>query len=225
MSGVGQMMGYGAGAIDMVQIFGTAFGDNQLKQLTIISALFMLGSTALTCWAVTERALVSEPSGNQRRFKVVRQIYGRLYNLPPRIRLICWAQFWAWIGWYPFTFYSTIWVSEVYFLYDVPPDETQSKDMTGAAGRVGSRSLAIYSVVTFAAVWILPLIVESPEARPHAQQQSRPVSTFRESFTCKRPNLLDTWVLGHLLFAGVMLMAPLATSYSFATFLVCICGM
>lgn len=228
MSGIGQMMGYGAGAIDMVRLFGTALGDTQFKQLTIISTLFMLCSTAITCWAVTERVLLSESIRNEGRFRVLQQIYSTLFNLPSRIRAICWAQFWAWIGWYPFTFYSTIWVGEIYFRYDVPPDDNQSQDMIGAIGRIGSTSLAMYSFVTFAGVWILPLLVQSPDGSSFtdAQRLPRPVTGFLLRFHQRKPDLLTAWILGHLIFAGAMLLAPLAsTSFRFATLLVCICGM
>ncbi|KAH6869753.1 major facilitator superfamily domain-containing protein [Thelonectria olida] len=224
MSGVGQMLGFGAGAVDMVQLFGTALGDTQFKQLTVISALFMLGSTALTCWAVTERVLISEPSRHEGRFKFLYQIYVTLFSLPPRIRAICWAQFWAWIGWYPFTFYSTIWVGELYFRYDVAPDARQSQDMIGAIGRVGSTSLAIYSFVTFAGVWILPLLVQSPEDGSFTQRPPLAMTGFLTRFNERKPDLLTAWILGHLIFTGAMAMAPLATSFRFATLLVCICG-
>jgi solute carrier family 45 protein 1/2/4 len=100
MGSVGHVLGYGAGALDLVSIFGKWMGDTQFKQLTIIATFSIITTSAVTCWAVTERVLVSKKEDGAKggRFKVVRQIWSTLLHLPPRIQAICWAQFWSWIG-------------------------------------------------------------------------------------------------------------------------------
>lgn len=226
MSSIGHMIAYGAGAVDLVSIFGKTLGDTQFKQLTVISTVALLGSTALTCWAVTERVLVvSKPAKHEGRFKVFRQIWSTLLNLPPRIQAICWAQFWAWIGWFPFLFYSTTWVGETYFRYDVPADARKSDDTLGAIGRIGSTALVMYSMITFAGAWILPMFVQSPEDNAFTHRPPQAIAGFLTRFNKVKPDLLTAWMLGHLMFAASMALAPFATSFRFATVLVCLCGM
>lgn len=226
MSSIGHMIGYAAGAIDLVKIFGTALGDTQFKQLSVIATAAILGSTALTCWAVEERVLVaSKPTRHQGRFKVFRQIYSTLLHLPPRIQAICWAQFWAWIGWFPFLFYSTTWIGETYFRYDVAPGAEQSKDALGDIGRIGSMALVIYSSITFAGAFILPMLVQSPEDSSFTHRPPRAIAGYIDRFNKVKPDLLTVWICGHLLFAVAMSMAPFATSFRFATFLMCLCGL
>ncbi|KAH7257129.1 major facilitator superfamily domain-containing protein [Fusarium tricinctum] len=225
MSSIGHMIAYGAGAIDLVGILGTTLGDTQFKQLTVISTIALLGSTALTCWAVSERILVtSKPAKHEGRFKVFRQIWSTLLNLPPRIQAICWAQFWAWIGWFPFLFYSTTWVGETYFRYDVPADARKSEDTLGAIGRIGSTALVMYSVITFAGAWILPMFVQSPEDNAFTHRPPQAIAGFLTRFNKVKPDLLTAWMFGHLMFAASMSLAPFATSFRFATVLVCLCG-
>ncbi|WZH39810.1 major facilitator superfamily domain-containing protein [Fusarium acuminatum] len=225
MSSIGHMIAYGAGAIDLVSILGTTLGDTQFKQLTVISTIALLGSTALTCWAVSERILVtSKPAKHEGRFKVFRQIWSTLLNLPPRIQAICWAQFWAWIGWFPFLFYSTTWVGETYFRYDVPADARKSEDTLGAIGRIGSTALVMYSVITFAGAWILPMFVQSPEDNAFTHRPPQAIAGFLTRFNKVKPDLLTAWMFGHLMFAASMSLAPFATSFRFATVLVCLCG-
>ncbi|KPM35617.1 hypothetical protein AK830_g10940 [Neonectria ditissima] len=225
LSAVGHVIGYGAGAIDLVGIFGTTLGDTQFKQLSVIATVAILSSTAVTCWAVTERVLVtSTPGKHQGRFKIFRQIYSTLLHLPPRIQAICWAQFWAWIGWFPFLFYSTTWIGETYFRYDVPADARKSQDTLGAIGRIGSTSLVMYSMITFAGAWILPLLVQSPEDNSFTHRPPQAIAGLLARFSKVKPTLLTAWMVGHLMFAGAMAMAPFATSFRFATVLVCICG-
>lgn len=228
MSSIGHMMGYGAGAIDLVGIFGTALGDTQFKQLTLIATFSMLFSSAVTCWAVTERVLVSSNDDSRATggiLKVFRQIWSTLRTLPPRIQAICWAQFWSWIGWFPFLFYGTTWVGETYFRYDVPADAKASKDVLGDIGRIGSTALVIYSIVTFLGAWILPLMVQSPEDDKFTHRPPQSVASFLEKFSKLKPSLLNIWVAGHIMFSAAMCLAPFATSFRFATFLVVFCGL
>lgn len=117
------MIGYIAGAVDLEKITGSFLGDTQFKKLTVIAAVSILSTSAVTCWAVTERVLVEvrhDPNKPGGRFKVIHQIWSTILHLPPRIRAICMVQLWAWIGWFPFLFYGTTWVGETYFRYDVP---------------------------------------------------------------------------------------------------------
>lgn len=226
MSALGHIIGYGAGALDLVSILGTSLGATQFQQLTVIATLTILGATAITCWAVSERVLLSAAASQHKgAFKVFRQIYATLLHLPPRIRAICWAQFWSWIGWFPFLFYSTTWIGETYFRYDVPAEARASTDALGEIGRIGSTSLVIYSTITFTGAWLLPFLVQSPDDTSYTRRPPKAIAGFLERFNKKKPDLLTTWICGHLLFAASMSMAPFATSYRFATALVCLCGL
>jgi len=227
MSSIGHMIGYAAGSIDLLQILGTTLGDSQFQQLTIIAAIAILGSTAVTCWAVTEKVLVMPKGAEQSKsiVQVLRQILSTVRHLPPRVRAICWAQFWSWIGWFPFLFYNTTWLGETYFRYDAPPEARQSKDALGDMGRIGSASLFVYSCITFAGAFVLPLLVRSPDEGGFTQRPPRAIAGFVKKLNEKKPDLLTTWICGHLLFAAAMSLAPFARSFRFATFLVCLCGL
>ena len=220
------MLAYACGSLDLVGIFGNTFGDSQFKQLTVIATAVLVGSTALTCWAVTEKVLVGSRSTKKDGLVgLLRQIYKTILHLPPRVQAICWAQFWSWIGWFPFLFYSTTWVGETYFRYDLPADAEKSKDALGEIGRIGSTALTIYSVVTFITAFTLPLLVKSPDDNEFAQRPPPVVAGFLNRFSNMKPDLLTTWVFGQLMFAAAMSFAPFATSFRFATILVCLCGL
>lgn len=228
MSAVGHMIGYAAGAIDLGAIFGDFLGDTQFKKLTIIAAFGILASSLITSFTVTERILVDirrDPRKAGGKLKVLRQIWSTILHLPPRIRAICHAQFWAWIGWFPFLFYSTTWVGETYFRYDVPEDARSSKDTLGDMGRIGSTSLVMYSAITFVGAWLLPLIIKSPEDEGFTYRPPQSIAFIVEKFQKYKPDLLSAWMIGHGMFAAAMYMAPFATSFRFATVLVCICGL
>lgn len=59
MSAIGQLVGYGVGSINTVSILGTLLGDTQFKQMTLIAALFLIGSVLVTSYSVKERILIT----------------------------------------------------------------------------------------------------------------------------------------------------------------------
>ncbi|PTB67110.1 MFS general substrate transporter [Trichoderma citrinoviride] len=229
MNAIGHMIGYGAGSIDLVRLLGPGFGDTQFKQLTVIAAMAILGTTAVTCWAVTERVLVASKGPTKKHsddspFSVLRQIRSTLMTLPPRVQAICWAQFWSWIGWFPFLFYSTTWVGETYFRYDLPPGAAKSADTLGDIGRIGSAALMLYSTVSFVGAFLLPMVIRSPADDSYTHRPPRAMAGFLEKLNSAKPDLLTAWICGHLMFSASMFLAPLARSFVSATFLMCLCG-
>lgn len=59
MLSIGSLLGYIAGTVNLVKIFGTLLGDTQFKQLTAIAALTMNLTVLITSYAVQERVLIS----------------------------------------------------------------------------------------------------------------------------------------------------------------------
>lgn len=234
MGSFGHIVGYAVGATDLPGTFGPRLGDTQFKQLTLIASMSMLFTAGVTCWAVTERVLVSvrqDPkSPYEGRFKVFRQIWSTLIDLPPRIQIICWSMFWAWIGWFPFHFYGSTWVGETYFRYDAAASATAEgntvapSDALGDMGRIGSYTLTIYSFMTFAGAWILPLVVRAPEDDNFTARPPASIAHLVEGFSKMKPDLLTVWQLGHVMFASAMFLAPFAKSFRFASALVVFCG-
>lgn len=234
MSAIGHLLGYAAGAIDLPAIFGKALGATQFQQLCVIAVLFIVITNTVTCLTVTEKIQVKDPNDPKPKsggFGVFRKIWSTFRTLPPRIRGICSAQFWSWIGWFPFLFYSTTWVGETYFRYNVPDDAKDSKDVLGDMGRVGSMALVLYSSITFIGSIVLPPLVRSDEKKPISEkagaEDSAPGFLRRLSDRLGewKPSLITTWTAAHIMFSCSMAIAPFAASVHVATALVCICGL
>ncbi|THC98002.1 hypothetical protein EYZ11_002504 [Aspergillus tanneri] len=228
MSAIGHLVGYVIGSIDTVSIFGTILGDTQFKQMTVIAAMSLVGAVSVTSCSVKERVLITarDSDGKAGALQVLSQLFKTTMDLPPRIQAICWAQFWAWIGWFPFLFYSTTWVGETYFRYEVPKDEIKQDDMLGEVGRVGSLSLVVFSSITFISSILLPFCVQSPDSK-RSRFTPRPppgMAAFLKKVVTFRPDLQTTWLISHLMFATTMIFAPLGRSRAFATLLVALCG-
>lgn len=246
MVAVGSLIGYGAGAIDLRSVFGPMLGDTQFKQLTAVAALTLCCAVGVTSWAVTEKVRVVDGDTEEKisPVEVLQTIAKTAMELPRGIQAICYVQFWAWIGmlnwtcagrvcadfqqgWFPFLFYSTTWVGEVYLRYDAPAEVKAAGDLTGKVGRVGSMALIAFSVITFMMSVILPFIVKSPEDEKAPSFTPRPpkgMAGFVTGMEKYKPSLLTAWTISHCLFASSMMFAPFVRSLRAVTFIIAVCG-
>ncbi|KAL1590538.1 hypothetical protein WHR41_00597 [Cladosporium halotolerans] len=235
MIGFGHMLVYAVGALDLNSILGsTLFGDSQFKKVCVIAAIAIAIAQGATCWAVRERVFVSngktQDSTSKTAINMVKDLFATLRALPPRISAICWVQFWSWIGWFPFLFYGSTWVGEIYLRYDAPADSS-SKDALSDVGRVGSRALIVFSFVSFGLSLILPYLARSPTDEekspftPRPPRRLEPVLSRVPSLNAYKPTLPVAWLLANLTFTASMLFAPFVRSVHFATILVALCGL
>ncbi|KAK6336508.1 hypothetical protein TWF696_002058 [Orbilia brochopaga] len=237
MIAAGNVISYLAGSIDLVGIFGHWFlGNTQFKKLCLISSVILGGTVGLTSWAVSERVLLSrrESESKEGVFHIFVVIYQTLFNLPNRIRAICFIQFFAWLGWFPFLFFSSTWVGEVYQRYDQPKlpksddgDGGRPKDAVADIARVGSMALVLFAIISLIGSITLPWVVQSPPS--DTEHRRRPpqialVTRILELIKPFKPTLSTAWMVSHVIFAIAMSLAVFATSLKFATVLVVICG-
>lgn len=60
MAGVGHILVFGIGALDLEVVLPGMFGSTQFQKVCSIAALAMAISQFVTCWAVTEKVLISD---------------------------------------------------------------------------------------------------------------------------------------------------------------------
>ncbi|EPS44667.1 hypothetical protein H072_1349 [Dactylellina haptotyla CBS 200.50] len=240
MIAAGNVISYLAGSIDLVGIFGHWFlGNTQFKKLCLISSVILAGTVGLTCWAVSERVLLSRRESETKEgiFHIFVVIYQTLFNLPNRIRAICFIQFFAWLGWFPFLFFSSTWVGEVYQRYDQTKQSKTDdgpKDAVADIARVGSMALVIFAIVSLLGSITLPWIVESPKSDTVYKQKPHEVDLLTKFIAAVKPvleyikpykpTLSTAWMVSHVIFAIAMSLAVFADSLKFATVLVVLCG-
>lgn len=103
----------------------------------------------------------------------LRSIYTSTLTLPPAIRTLCFVQFFAWIGWFPILFFTSVWVSDIYTraalaLPDSPWKSASDVGLYEEATRAGSRALFWNAVVAFVTAVLMPLLV----AKSHKQEET-----------------------------------------------------
>jgi solute carrier family 45 protein 1/2/4 len=129
-------------------------------------------------------------------------------------------------SWFPFLFYTTQFIGEVYLRYNAPDEVREHPDTLGQIGRIGSLSLMAFSVITFAGSIMIPWLVKSPEQESPEFTPRPPagIARFLIEVDKYKLTLLTAWTFSHLIFAGSMAMAPFVTSLRAATIIVAMCG-
>ncbi|RKP00360.1 hypothetical protein CXG81DRAFT_4615, partial [Caulochytrium protostelioides] len=238
MIGIGNVLGYAAGYVDLTQLWLAGAGVSQLKALCLIAILFFVATVALTCVTVTETPLRhSHAHANAITAPFVR-IWDAIGQLPQPIQCICNTQLWSWMAWFPFLFYATAWVG---LQYDHDPRVQQGT-------RAGALAFLLYSLISLATGFALPMIaamgralmpassLSSTMLAPAASPWGAPATEAPEPHAGRRAaawrawsaaqlTMPALWAHAHFLFAAMLLLTLLAENVlPFATAIVAVIG-
>ena len=113
MTGAGNIFGYAFGYLEVEKFF-------EEPQLTHFQGLCVTASVVLSCTALTTCFFVRERGSRSAVLRreprrstvskiaaVPRELVFCYRNMPQNIRKVCHVQFWTWMGWFPFLYYST----------------------------------------------------------------------------------------------------------------------
>ncbi|KAF2474022.1 MFS general substrate transporter [Lindgomyces ingoldianus] len=179
-SGVGNILGYLAGYVELPKYLPW-LGDSQFKVLCAIASFTMAVTVGISCSTVHERdPRFERPAESQAGLMAFfRSLFRSVRKLPPQIRKICEVQFFAWIGWFPFLFYITTYIGEIYAepYFEANPHMSDAEiDKTWEeATRVGTLALLIFAITTFTASVFLPFIVP-PTFKSPLQHPATPMT-------------------------------------------------
>ncbi|KAH3662339.1 hypothetical protein OGAPHI_005591 [Ogataea philodendri] len=187
MIGGFNIVGFWLGTLELSSLFPW-LGNSQFKVLSWLVAIIMLALTSISVFVIKEKnprydvAIRLERKKTERRLKDMGvdqehatiftavksffwQVLRSIRRLPQQVKIVCYAEFFAWIGYFPMLFYTSTYVGELY-LYEngynnplnLPPDERQKLLDEGV--RRGTLALLVHAVVTLAVDLVLPTLVE-----------------------------------------------------------------
>ncbi|KAI9472110.1 MAG: major facilitator superfamily domain-containing protein [Benjaminiella poitrasii] len=196
MSNSAMVIGYFVGFIDLVT-YAPWLGDSQIKCFCIVAIVVFIAALAVTCVCVKETPYTEEQQQQQQQedqkwFSTLKYIWRAFRFLPKPIQSLCNTQFFAWMGWFPFLFYSTQWVSDLYFATHPSGDWAEGT-------RAGSFALLCNSIVSVIAGVVMPAVV----SRYGSQHNLL--------------SLLNVYTASQLIIAGCLLSAWFIESVSVAT--------
>ncbi|KAF9933182.1 hypothetical protein FBU30_006348 [Linnemannia zychae] len=216
MNNLGSVIGFFAGNLDLVKHFAPVLGDSQIKILANLAMIFFITCLSISCLSVQEIPYIpKEEDKNRSVCSTIGNIWRAFRALPGEIQRICNVQFFAWMGWFPFLFYSTTWVGEILHRYDSNHDDeggnpTHPGDDPTAVERAGSFALLCWAgIAVFSGILI-------PKLTPQEIGQER---WPKNPFTLK-----NLWTMSLVWFAGCMAASWFVDDLWAATAVIALCG-
>lgn len=216
LTGVGNILGYIFGYINLPKAL-PFLGKTRFQILCAIASIALTATLGISCYYIQERdpRLDGPASRNQGFVAFSKQVMKSIRHLPPQIARVCEVQLAAWMGWFPFLFYATTYIGQLYVnpIFEAEPNMSDG-DIGHAwekATRIGTFALLIYAIISFVANITLPVFVV-PDKHPASEHPPRSQGWLLRlqipGFTLRR-----AWLLSHVLFAGCMFSTFFVHSY------------
>ncbi|KAI9474856.1 major facilitator superfamily domain-containing protein [Zychaea mexicana] len=198
------VIGYFVGFVDLVKLLPW-LGDSQIKVFCAVAIVVFCATLGITCVTTHEKKLDrADDEDNQPWYSTFVYIWRAFRWLPRPVQTLCNTQFFAWMGWFPFLFYSTQWVSDIYF--STHPSNKGTDDNWADGTRAGSFALLCYSIVSVIAGVVIPAFVSRYE---------KAIRWF---------SLTNVYTASHLVVAGALLSAWFVDSVAGATVVLAVMG-
>jgi solute carrier family 45, member 1/2/4 len=240
--GIGNIIGYVFGYINLPK-YVWFFGNTQFKVLCVIASISLGVTVAVSCICVKERdpRLQGPPAKNKSGvLSFFKGVFTSIKRLPPQTRKVCEVQFFAWIGWFPFLFYLSTWIGELYVQPALRENPHQSEEeierLYEKATRVGTFALLVWAITSLFANLILPFFVAPTYDVPMSSSAISIRSvTSQRSYTTRMDRFLDSlvipwlslrraWMISLVIFALSMFCALIVPTPTLATIVVGVVG-
>ncbi|KAL3476110.1 hypothetical protein BJX99DRAFT_228575 [Aspergillus californicus] len=190
LSGVGNIIGYILGYINL-QKFLPFLGHTRFQILCALASVALAVTLSISCLFIKERDPRLDGPPSSRSLGVVaffKQVFESIKRLPPQATKVCEVQIASWIGWFPFLFYATTYIGQLYVnpIFERPGLSDPDIDKAWEdATRVGTFALLIYAIVSFVTNITLPIFVV-PTYKPVVYEDPSELSSRPEEEPCLR---------------------------------------
>jgi solute carrier family 45, member 1/2/4 len=92
------------------------FGKTRFARTSIPTIVILAITITITCLYASDQAQKTSRSNTPRRVTSLQVIRNALFGPSSQIRTICLVQFFSWLGWFPFLFYTVTYMKTLRFL-------------------------------------------------------------------------------------------------------------
>ncbi|VDB98727.1 unnamed protein product [Peniophora sp. CBMAI 1063] len=157
MTQAGNIIGFGFGFLPLAKIPVLDWlGGTQFRKFCVVAMIILVITVWITCFTMHEVERVKNDKHQGKLRDILNNIYSAIIKLPKPIRRVCFVQLFAFMGWFPFLFYSTTYVGQI-MAY-----EEDREPNAEVATRTGALAMLFYSLVAAAAGAGLPYLTSRP---------------------------------------------------------------
>ncbi|KAE8355030.1 major facilitator superfamily domain-containing protein [Aspergillus coremiiformis] len=198
----GNILGYCLGSIDLPRRL-SFLGHTQFQVLTSLVSVNLLLCTSITCYFIREP--FSGPHESSARLPStaksgIRDLLRTLKTLPSCTATVCFAQFFSWLGWFPFLFYTSSYVGTLK-KQELSIDSQQLTPQWEESARAGSLAMSVFALSSFVMSLVLPRVLDLSSRIENPSSFMSPWQNLPNSFALRR-----IWLAGQMIFAGSMIL-------------------
>ncbi|KAJ2363089.1 hypothetical protein H4S01_004473 [Coemansia sp. RSA 2610] len=232
MIGIGNVVGFLMGFLDLVRLL-PFLGSTHMQVLTTIASAVLGATVAVTCYFTSETPLLQPSlSSSDDNLQAFRALFTSLHALPTVIKRIFRIQLFAWIGWFPFLFYGTTYVADLYVAAHSSDGGTDAELMERGT-RAGSLAMFVQAVVSLGSSMILPLFTYSaatgslqPPPPPAGsisvfERGMRALLAVRARVAVSLPTM---WAISLGIASSAMMLTLVTSTVAMASVLLAVCG-
>lgn len=214
-------------------------GNTQFKVLCVVASVSLMTTLIISCTFTEEMDRAEEPPTGDLTTTTpsIRLILSSIGQLSSQTRKVFFVQLASWFGWFPFLFFATTYMGQLYVdpIFDKHRDMSDDEiDKTWAyATRISTFALFVNALISFTANIMLPLLIRPAQEEEMEATKSAPNSSCSwrtlpsrclQKLWIPGLTLRRMWLLSHCAFAACMFSTFFISSNQGASVMVGILG-
>ncbi|KAA8651033.1 uncharacterized protein ATNIH1004_003726 [Aspergillus tanneri] len=202
----GNIIGYCMGTGPAISLLSW-LAMTEFQMLCILASILLTLTTVVTCLFTTEynTLLTIEPCPTEHALSPLKHVFQEVQRLPYLISKVCRVQVLAWLAWFTFLYYQTLYVNELY---------TGGTVNTDSGIKIGSLTGLLFAITSLISSLIISILLCSKTE----SETEKPARNQRFAETTRM------WRFGHIFFAAAMLSTTMIRNWVQATILVALVG-
>ncbi|CAI6335255.1 unnamed protein product [Periconia digitata] len=217
LAGGSNILGYVFGSLPLwgaiTENSGNGNGDEttRFRFMTVLSISVLAVTILATVYFIKEEDFGEKeytPEGSNLVVRCLRDVKDGWKYMPLQSRRVCFVQFFAWMGWFGFLFYSTSYIASLYMIEERKRGVEQKVEYLGDAGvRLGTFASLLSAILALATTIVAPYVASSTNSK---------TEWWRETHIL--------WFVSHLLYALCTFCTIFVSTVSAAIILVTVTG-
>lgn len=220
-AGVGNIIGYVLGSLRLAP-FSSSYEAWNFRYMIYFTTITIFVTSLITCYFVEEET-PQTPSQEKEIYRpsleTLEYIREGFSAMSPRTRRVCNIQFFSWMGWSGFLFYSTSFISQLY-INDQPTIDTEMESTLWSEGtRIGSTASLLFAIVALGTSIVLPKLLTV------LASNSLLFGGYSKPWHLTFSKIHIVWGIGQLIYVISLLSTFLISSRTAGTYMVSISGL
>jgi solute carrier family 45 protein 1/2/4 len=219
-AGMGNIIGYVLGSLPLAW-FSNDTETVRFRFMVHCTIVVLIATSLITCHSTEEeipQIPTYEPVSDHKVYQIFQDIVDGFARTSQRVRHVYLVQFFSWMGWFSFLFYSTSFTSQIY-LSEQGRDGIAINSLLKDHGmRIGAMANLLFAIVALVTSIVLPLLSRASTAMESS------ANIFEEKLHHPSSQLHIIWGFGQLVYVTSVISMVITSSTMVGVFMIAIAG-